>query len=389
MIFTLNAGSSSLKFSLFDHTCDHPMAEGLVERIGQAPRMHLTISGQDDVVRDLDKQQAHDHPSTVRALIAACRQQAPDSQIAAVGHRVVHGGPEFDRAVMIDSEVLQALKDLAPFAPLHQPHNVAGIEAAMSEFPNAVQVACFDTAFHRGHPFVNDTFGLPHRYYEMGVRRYGFHGLSYQYIVSKLAEDYPDLHQGRVVVAHLGSGASMCAIKGGQSIDSTMSFSVLDGLPMGTRCGQVDPGAILFLLQNEELSADDVSSLLYKESGLIGMSGISNDIRELDASEDPRAKNALEYMAYRIRREIGGMAATMGGLDGLVFTGGIGEHHAWTRANACHGMGWLGITIDEAANKNHAPDISTGNSIPVLVLPTNEELVIARATRAFVTAEPS
>ncbi len=388
MILTINAGSSSLKFSLFDLADDTPIAVGLVECIGnfeqtrQSPRLQITAAGLETQVIPLDSNQVHDHASAMGAAFTVVDQQFPGHSIQAVGHRVVHGGPFFDKPTIVDDQVLQTIKELTPFAPLHQPQNLAGIVAATEAFPDAVQVACFDTSFHLGHPFVNDTFGIPHRYYEQGVRRYGFHGLSYQYIQSQLKSEYPQLHNGRVVVAHLGNGASMCAIKGGQSVDSTMAFSVLDGLPMGTRCGQLDPGVVLFLLQHEKMTPDEISHLLYNESGLKGMSGVSNDVRELDETADPQAKKALEYMAYRIRREIGAMAATLGGIDGLVFCGGVGEHHAWTRSHVCRDLGWLGISIDEAANRSSANWIATDDSIPVLIIPTNEELVIARSAKS-------
>ena len=275
---------------------------------------------------------------------------------------------------------MKDLARLAPFAPLHQPHNLAGVRAAAELFPATPQIACFDTAFHRGHDFVNDTYALPHAYYARGLRRYGFHGLSYDYIAGELARTEPALHAGRVVVAHLGSGASMCTISGGRSVDSTMGFSALDGLPMGTRSGQIDPGVLLYMLQNEGMDAGQLTDLLYKQSGLLGMSGVSNDMRTLEGSDDPHAAEAIAYFCHRIRREMAALAASMGGLDGVVFCGGIGENSAPVRAQACAGMDWLGLSIDAAANAQAARDIGAGR-VRVLVIPTNEEIIIARAAK--------
>ena len=261
---------------------------------------------------------------------------------------------------------------------------VLGFQYGGSE-ADAVQVACFDTAFHRGHPFVNDTFALPRRFYEKGVRRYGFHGLSYDYISGDLARRLPEAT--RVVVAHLGNGASMCALRDGRSVASTMGFSALDGLPMGTRSGQLDPGVVLYLMEQEGMTAEEISDLLYKESGLKGMSGISNDMRELEASDDPRAAEAIDYFTFRIRRELGALAAVLGGLDAVVFCGGIGENSAMIRHRVCDGMGWLGITLDAAANRENAPVISSG-AVRVMVIPTDEEIVIARAAMALSPLSP-
>jgi acetate kinase len=278
--------------------------------------------------------------------------------------------------------VLAALDPLAPFAPLHQPHNLAGIRAAMAAFPEAVQVACFDTAFHRSHAFVEDTFALPRAYFEKGVRRYGFHGLSYAYIAGELARRAPHLAKGRVVVAHLGNGASMCAIRNGRSVASTMGFSPLDGLPMGTRCGQIDPGVMLYLMEQEGLDAAGIADLLYHRSGLLGLSGLSNDMRTLEASDTPGAREALDYFVHRIRRELGALAAVLEGIDALVFCGGIGENSANVRAGVCAGMGWIGIEIDAQANARNAEVISSDHApTAVLVIPTDEEQVIATATR--------
>ena len=381
-VLTLNAGSSSLKFGLFSNN-DEPqaIATGMVERIGGAASLRLrSADGVTLAEAALPQQQAGDHAGALRAALDSLAAHVPQAEIRAVGHRVVHGGRDFADPVTLTPEVISALEALVPFAPLHQPHNMAGVHAALDAFPGARQVACFDTAFHRNHPFVNDTFALPRDFYEKGVRRYGFHGLSYDYVSGALAGLAPTLHAGRVVVAHLGNGASMCAMLAGRSIASSMGFSALDGLPMGTRSGQLDPGVLLYLMQQERMDADAIADLLYRRSGLLGLSGISSDMRTLLASDDPRARQAIDYFCFRIRRELGGLAAALEGLDAVVFTGGIGENAVTIRERVCHGMGWIGIELDEQANAENATVISSDFSrVRVLVIPTNEELVIARA----------
>jgi acetate kinase len=306
------------------------------------------------------------------------------TDIRIVGHRVVHGGAEFSQPVALDEAAMTALEAYIPFAPLHQPHNLAAIRAAMEAFPEARQVACFDTAFHRGQPWVADTYALPRQYYEQGVRRYGFHGLSYTYVAGALRDIAPDIANGRVIIAHLGNGASMAAMRNGNPMGSTLGFTAVEGLPMGTRSGQIDPGVILWLIEEKGFSTAAVTSLLYKESGLKGLSGVSSDMRLLLKSEAPEAAEAVAYFTYRIKREIGSMAAAMGGLDALVFTAGIGEHAAPVRAMACEGLGFLGIEIDPARNEHHETVISAeGGPVRVMVVPTNEEIVIARAAAAF------
>ena len=285
----------------------------------------------------------------------------------------------------VDGALLAELDGLAPFAPLHQPHNLAGIRAAMAAFPGVPQVACFDTAFHRNHPWVNDAFALPRALYDEGVRRYGFHGLSYDFIAGELARIAPQLAAGRVVVAHLGNGASMCAIQDGRSVASTMGFSALDGLPMGTRCGQLDPGVLLYLMDQKGMSAGQISDLLYRRSGLLGLSGLSNDMRTLEAADTPEAAQAIDFFVFRCQREVGAMAAALGGIDALVFCGGIGENSRLIRARICERLGWMGIEIDHTRNAANARVISAELArTTVLVLPTDEELVIARAARAAV-----
>jgi acetate kinase len=283
----------------------------------------------------------------------------------------------------VDETVLKQLEHYASFAPLHQPHNISGIRAAIDLFPGVTQVACFDTAFHRDHPWVNDTFALPRALYDEGLRRYGFHGLSYDYIAGEMKRAAPQLAEGRIVVAHLGNGASMCAIQNGRSVASTMGFSALDGLPMGTRCGQVDPGVLLYLIDQRGMSVKEISDLLYKNSGLLGLSGLSSDMRTLEAADTPGAAQAIDYFVFRCQREVGAMAAAMGGIDALIFCGGIGENSRLIRARICERLGWMGIEIDHALNAANAKVISSAMArTSVMVLPTNEELVIARAARA-------
>ena len=382
-VLTINAGSSSIKFGLFARTeaDPEPALTGQIEKLGGAPRLKAADgAGREIVRRDLAPAEAADHASAMATIIAQIAQQAPGAAISAVGHRVVHGGPNYAAPMVLTPALLDELDAFSPFAPLHQPHNLAGVRGAMKAFPDAVQVACFDTAFHRNHPFVNDTFALPRRYYEKGVRRYGFHGLSYEFVSGELARIAPHLAAGRVVIAHLGSGASMCGLLGGRSIASTMGFSAVDGLPMGTRSGQLDPGVLLYLMDQEGMSAKQISDLLYKESGLLGMSGISNDMRELEASGAPAAREAIDYFVFRIRRELGAMAAALGGLDAVVFAGGIGENAVTIRARICEGMGWIGLELDPGRNADNAQVLSTEFSrVRVLRIPTNEEIVIARA----------
>jgi acetate kinase len=308
----------------------------------------------------------------------------------AVGHRVVHGGPDHDRPVLIDHGVVARLDRYISLAPLHQPHNLAPIRSILNNFPNLPQVACFDTAFHRTHDAVADHYAIPHQLYAEGVRRYGFHGLSYEYIAKALPQIAPAIAKGRVIVAHLGSGASMCALKEGRSCESTMGFTALDGLPMGTRPGQIDPGVVLYLLAEKGMSPSDVQNFLYRDCGLKGLSGISNDMRELEASEDPKAKLAVDYFVYRIGLNAGMLAAALQGLDAFVFTAGIGENSARVRARIADQLGWLGVTLDPAENSRHAGLISRSDSrIPVYVIPTDEELMIAQHTLSLLLSRSS
>lgn len=381
-ILTLNAGSSSLKFGLFSADGETCLAHGLADRIGRGGTLGLHLPGKSgpDLPALPGAAALTDHHATVEAILTTLAQVFPGLAVRAVGHRVVHGGPDFTAPVVLDAGLVARLEAFSPFAPLHQPHNLDAVRAAFTHFPAALQVAAFDTAFHRSQPFVNDTYALPPEWYARGLRRYGFHGLSYQFIAGELARTAPDLHAGRVVVAHLGNGASMCAMRGGRGVASTMGFSTLDGLPMGTRPGQIDPGVLLYMLQQQGMSVAEVSDLLYHNAGLRGMSGLSNDMRTLEAANTPAARAAIDYFVGRIRRELGGLAAALGGLDGLVFTAGIGENAARLRAEVCAGMDWFGLTLDPVANAAHARTISMpGARVQVLVIPTNEEQMIARA----------
>lgn len=379
-IVTLNAGSSSLKFSVYPTEVTRGAElRGKVERIGIAPRLEMAARDGRRVARDLPRDAAEGHRGALDAALAEIAAHDPQARVVAVSHRIVHGGPERTGSVRLDPATLAQLETYAPFAPLHQPNNLAAARAATAVFPDALQVGCFDTAFHRNHPWVNDVFALPRRFYEAGVRRYGFHGLSYTYIAERLAAEEPALFAGNTVVAHLGNGASMCALKGGRSLASTMGFSALDGLPMGTRCGQLDPGVLLYMLTELGMDADAIAQLLYTQSGLLGLSGLSSDMRTLEASDDPRAAEAIDYFVFRNRRELGALAASLGGLDGVVFTGGIGENSALVRARICEGMEWAGLVVDDTANAASAREISTSASgVRILCIPTDEESILAR-----------
>jgi acetate kinase len=324
------------------------------------------------------------HTDALQRVLAWRRATFPDVKVVAAGHRVVHGGLRFAAPTMVTDEVLDYLRSLIPLAPLHQPFSIAGILAARAAWPHVQQVACFDTSFHRAHPYVDDTFAIPRALYDEGVRRYGFHGLSYEYVSGKLAEIAPHHAAGRVVVAHLGNGASMCAIRDGHSIASSMGFTALDGLPMGTRCGQLDPGVVLYLMQEKKMTAEAIADMLYKESGLKGLSGLSSDMRELEAAGTAEASQAIEYFVFRIRRELGGYAAVLKGLDAIVFCGGIGENDWHVRERVLEGMEWIGVELDRLANRAGQQIISSDRSrVRVFVIPTNEEAMIARHTVAL------
>ncbi|HYA75233.1 MAG TPA: acetate/propionate family kinase [Roseiarcus sp.] len=384
LILTLNAGSSSVKFAAFAREAAglEQLASGQIEGLGAAATFRAESASGAKSEYSFDESRGRvDHHVAVGAILGWLGEAHFDREIVAVGHRIVHGGPDFAEPARIDGALLARLRQLIALAPLHQPHNLAGVEAALAAFPAAPQVACFDTAFHRSHPFVADTFGLPRSYYEDGVRRYGFHGLSYEFIARRLRVVAPAAAAGRTIVAHLGNGASMCVMRDGRSVASTMGFTALDGLPMGTRCGQLDPGVVLYLMAEKRMGADAIADLLYKQSGLLGMSGLSQDMRVLEASDSPAARDAIAYFVARIRREIGGLAAAVEGVDAIVFTAGIGENSWRVREAALSGMEWLGVRLDPQANRSHAQVISAADSpIAVFVLQTNEERMIAEHT---------
>jgi len=383
-ILVINAGSSSVKFALFDATAAPPrrLLRGQVEAIGATPRLRVRAGDAAEATRPLA--QGATHAQAIAAIVALLREAAEDTRIIAIGHRVVHGGPELAAPCRVDAALRARLAALVPLAPLHQPHNLAGLDAAANAFPGVPQIACFDTAFHRSHPWEADVFALPRRFHAEGLCRYGFHGLSYESIVAQIAAEDPALARGRLVVAHLGAGSSLCGIRDGRSIESSMGFTALDGVPMGTRSGAVDPGLVLHLLARPGMDAAALTRLLYHESGLLGLSGISADVRDLLASPAPEARQALSHYAWRVRREIGALAATLGGVDALVFTAGIGENAAALRAMVCDGLGALGLVLDAARNAAGAPLISAdGSPARILVRHTDEEAVIARHTLAL------
>jgi acetate kinase len=384
-ILVVNAGSSSIKLSIFEIVEARTLR--LVSRAqmdGIPIRPRLRAQDAQGVVLTEAKFSAEDVPDVSAALARVggwLRERLGDSLPVAVGHRVVHGGPNYAAPLVVDDEVLAALERVVPLAPLHEPHNLAPMRAIRERFPSSLQVACFDTAFHRTHAEVADRYALPEPLYREGVRRYGFHGLSYEYVAQALPRVAPEIARGRVVVAHLGNGASMCAIQDGRSVHSTMGFTALDGLPMGTRCGQLDPGVMLYLLAEKGYRVPDFERLLYHESGLYGLSGVSSDVRDLLASGSPGARLALDYFVYRCGMEIGALAGAMGGIDALVFTAGIGENSPEMRARICARAEWLGMRLDDAANRGGAPRISTRDSrVSAWVIPTNEELMIATHT---------
>ncbi|MBM3478755.1 MAG: acetate/propionate family kinase [Alphaproteobacteria bacterium] len=384
-ILVANAGSSSLKFEAFAAGPDGGIASiggGQFEGLGTAPRLHAVASGRTIAARDWGAD-GFDHAAAVRELGAIEGELLGGRQLAAIGHRVVHGGMRFAEPLLVDEEAIAALQALVTLAPLHQPHNLAPIRAYRAARPGVPQVACFDTAFHRAQPAIAQSFALPGCFAQDGVRRYGFHGLSYEYIARRLPELDAALADARVVVAHLGNGASLCAMRGGRSVASTMGFTALDGLVMGTRCGSLDPGVVLHLMDRYAMGPREIEALLYRQSGLLGVSGISSDMRVLRASPDPRAREAIDLFVYRAVREIGSLAAALGGLDALVFTAGIGENDAATRREIAAACAWLGVRIDEAANAAGGPRLSPpGAAVSAWAVETDEEQMIALHTVA-------
>lgn len=382
-VLVLNCGSSSIKFCLYEaqETELVKHLDGQIEDIGEDARWECEI---DHIqVKQTQRKLASDadHSDALSYLFAWLLDNFKIEYNMIIGHRVVHGGVLFSDPIIITDENLKQLKELIPLAPLHQPHNLHAIEVLADELPHLKQVACFDTAFHASHQKPINQFAIPTEYHDKGVRRYGFHGLSYEYISKELKQQNSPLADGKYIAAHLGNGASLCAIKNGISIDSTMGFSALDGLMMGTRCGDIDPGVLLYLLDHEQMSDDEIAKLLYKKSGLLGVSGFSFDMRDLSASDLTTAKEAIDLYIYRIIREIGALVAVLNGIDGIVFTGGIGENAGFIREAVINHLGWLGADIDQEKNAKNAAVISTGNSkIRIEVLPTDEEKMLATHT---------
>lgn len=390
-IVSLNAGSSSIKFALYDVAAIGPgerLSHGQIEGIGSAP--HFVARGADGALLTEYRWPSGatlTHEDLLAPLLTWITSHLGAQSLAAVGHRIVHGGETHDRPVLVTDAVLADLDKLVPLAPLHQPHNLAAVRALRKLRPGLPQVACFDTAFHHGMAPTVTRLALPRRYAAEGVRRYGFHGLSYEYIAGRLREQAPALARGRVIAAHLGNGASLCGMADGRSVDTTMGLTALDGLVMGTRCGSIDPGALLYLQQQHGMSASALEHLLYHDSGLLGVSGISNDMRALLDSADVHAREAVDLFVFRIAREAGALASSLGGLDGLVFSAGIGEHAAAIRAAVCARLAWLGIRFDDAANAAGAALISTPDSqVQVRIIATDEEAMIARHTQAVALA---
>jgi acetate kinase len=383
LIGVVNAGSSSLKFALYEG--EHRLLSGKVDGIGVRPQARVRDAGGEAIAPPALDPPPQTPAEVVPALIPWLRERLGSRRIAALGHRVVHGGARYAKPVQATAEVVRELEALVPLAPLHEPHNLAPIKAVLALDPDLPQVACFDTAFHRTMPEVAQAFALPRAMFEEGVRRYGFHGLSYEYIASVLPEVSPRLAEGRCVVAHLGNGASACALRAGVSIATTMGFTAVDGLPMGTRTGELDPGVVLHFIQQRGMDAAQIQDLLYRKSGMLGLSGgISSDFRDLLASDDPRAAFAIEVFCYRTARQIASLACALGGLDGIVFTAGVGENAAPVRARICQALGWLGLAFDAPANAAHGPRLSApGSAVEAWVIPTDEERMIARHTRAL------
>jgi acetate kinase len=382
-MLVLNAGSSSVKFAVFGRGSKgwSDQVRGQVEGIGTAPKFSAKDAAGKTLVDEKLGASVRDARAALDELAAWLRKRFPDAKLVGVGHRVVHGGSRHAAPARVTDAVLADLRALIPLAPLHQPHNLAAIDALRERQPKVPQVACFDTSFHRGQSAVAELVPLPKHVRDQGVQRYGFHGLSYEYIASTLPKAAPKIASGRVIVAHLGSGASLCALHKRKSVDCSFGFTALDGLCMGTRPGALDPGVVLHLFQTLKMSAKDVESMLYKESGLLGISGVSNDMRELQSSKEPAARLAIDYFVYEAAKQIGALAAVLGGVDALVFTAGIGERSAEIRKRICAASEWLGVKLDGRANAKGGPRISAPRSrVSAWVIPTNEELMIARHT---------
>jgi acetate kinase len=390
MILVVNAGSSSVKFQVFETDGEHSLKrliKGQMDGIGTRPHLRAKSA---DATSLVDQTYPLDKVSDVAGAIretAAWLRTSQRLNIVAVGHRVVHGGPDYHRPLLVDEKIVERLECYVSLAPLHQPNNLAPIRSLLKNYPEIPQVACFDTAFHRSHSIISDHFAIPEQFYKEGVRRYGFHGLSYEFIAGRVRELFPAMAEARLIIAHLGSGASMCALSNGHSVESTMGFTALDGLPMGTRCGQIDPGIVLYLISEKGMSVDAVQDLLYNGCGLKGLSGVSNDMRELETSDEPTAALAVNYFVYRIGLYAGMLAAALGGLDAFVFTAGIGENSVPIRARIAEKLAWLGAELDPTANADQGSLISQPESpVKLYVIPTDEELMIAKHTLAVLAA---
>ena len=391
-VAVVNAGSSSIKFSLYA-AADSELelkARGQIEGIYTAPRFTARDgAGASLAAKSWGEGVKLGHEGALDHLVGFVREEFGELRLAAVGHRVVHGGSDYSQPVRVDARTLSALEKYVPLAPLHQPHNLSPIRLLLERLPELVQVACFDTAFHRAQPPVAQLFALPKWLTDRGVRRYGFHGLSYEYIAQALPKYDAKAAHGKAIVLHLGNGASMCAIDGGRSVVTSMGFTAVDGLPMGTRCGNLDPGVMLYLIDELRMDARAIEKLIYQQSGLLGVSGVSSDMRTLEASSEPDAKLAIDLFAYRIGRELGSLAAALGGVDAIVFTAGIGENSHSLRERVCRDAAWLGIELDTAANQANGPRISTAASrVAAWVIATNEELMIARHTQTLLSRTP-
>jgi acetate kinase len=389
-IAVINAGSSSIKFAVFNDDPEQSlMFRGQVEKIGVAPS--LTVEGPqgDKLIENEWGASELDHRTAAKIILQTSIALLGGATVEGIGHRVVHGGMQFTAPTIVTKDVIASLKTLNPLAPLHQPHNISPIETILVEAPHIPQVACFDTAFHQSQSPVAQSFALPRELTEQGIRRYGFHGLSYEFVSARLRAIAPDHCQKRIIIAHLGNGASLCAIHRGRSVATTMGFTAVEGLMMGTRCGSIDPGVLIYLMDEKKLDARGLEDLIYKKSGLLGVSGMTSDMRALRESNEPAAREAIELFVYRITREIGSLAAALGGLDGLVFTGGIGQRDAKTRSEVVAGCAWLGAAIDEQANALGDGRIDSDSSeIPLWVVATDEERVIARHTAALIGGGP-
>ncbi|NEV02641.1 acetate/propionate family kinase [Bradyrhizobium uaiense] len=385
-VLVLNAGSSSIKLGLFDIASAEPMLQckGLLDEHEKAPRVVVSDASGKQLFTKRRASGTSGNSDLFSDMLAWTDEYLADGRLAAVGHRIVHGGQTFSTPVVIAGQTLATLEALTPLAPLHQPRCLAPVRAILSLQSELTQIACFDTAFHHGLTPPANRFAIPRQFGERGIRRYGFHGLSFEYVASQIAAIAPQVADKRVVVAHLGNGASLCALRNGKSVDTTMGLTPLDGLVMGTRCGTIDPGVLLYLMQAEKMSVEDVQHLLYEGSGLLGVSGVSADMRALLASHEPAAREAIDLFTFRVAAEVAVMANTLAGLDGLVFTGGIGEHAAEIRQRICDRLSWLGVSIDPAANARGEQRIAVKSSpVDVLVIPTNEEITIARHCRSL------